>query len=409
MKRVPVVALLSALLMAPGVGLAQTEDHSRHAGSASGGVGTVSFETSCSAGREGRRSTTRWRSCTRSGSPKRVPASRSVLKTDPACAMRVLGDRADALGQSVRRPADRRRRLRQARPRSTRDKRPDRRRRARRATSTPSPGCSRAPTRARSARACSPTRSATGAVAAAEPERHRGAESSGRSRSIRPRCRPTSRSRRTCSAAEILEPLYKKMPNHPGLAHYIIHTYDVPALADKALPRRARLCRHRAGSAARAPHAVAHRSRASGCGRNRSPPTSSPRRRRRRPAASAKRCTPSTIRPTRTCRWRRTQQAKAALDHAADGGAAAPAAVRRRRRRRTASRSRPFPRATRWSACQWAERDGAHTAACAEHAVHRGDHALRARRSARRAPASRPTPPPTSRRLGAIHDSRARD
>src|SRR4029079_3968181 len=26
------------------------------------------------------------------------------------------------------------------------------------------------------------------------------------------------------------------MPNHPGLAHYIIHSYDVPALADKALP-----------------------------------------------------------------------------------------------------------------------------------------------------------------------------
>jgi hypothetical protein len=37
-------------------------------------------------------------------------------------------------------------------------------------------------------------------------------------------------------SAEILEPLYKKMPNHPGLAHYIIHTYDVPALAEKALP-----------------------------------------------------------------------------------------------------------------------------------------------------------------------------
>ena len=37
-------------------------------------------------------------------------------------------------------------------------------------------------------------------------------------------------------AAEILEPLYKKMPNHPGLAHYIIHSYDVPALAAKALP-----------------------------------------------------------------------------------------------------------------------------------------------------------------------------
>ena len=37
-------------------------------------------------------------------------------------------------------------------------------------------------------------------------------------------------------AAEILEPLYKKYPNHPGLAHYIIHSYDVPALAEKALP-----------------------------------------------------------------------------------------------------------------------------------------------------------------------------
>jgi hypothetical protein len=37
-------------------------------------------------------------------------------------------------------------------------------------------------------------------------------------------------------SAEILEPMYKKMPNHPGLAHYIIHTYDVPALAAKALP-----------------------------------------------------------------------------------------------------------------------------------------------------------------------------
>jgi hypothetical protein len=36
-------------------------------------------------------------------------------------------------------------------------------------------------------------------------------------------------------AAEILEPLWKKFPEHPGLAHYIIHTYDVPALAPKAL------------------------------------------------------------------------------------------------------------------------------------------------------------------------------
>jgi tetratricopeptide (TPR) repeat protein len=36
-------------------------------------------------------------------------------------------------------------------------------------------------------------------------------------------------------AAGILEPLFKQMPKHPGLAHYIIHAYDAPPLADKAL------------------------------------------------------------------------------------------------------------------------------------------------------------------------------
>ena len=41
---------------------------------------------------------------------------------------------------------------------------------------------------------------------------------------------------RNLQAAEMLEPLYKQLPSHPGIAHYIIHTYDVPALAQKALP-----------------------------------------------------------------------------------------------------------------------------------------------------------------------------
>ncbi len=36
-------------------------------------------------------------------------------------------------------------------------------------------------------------------------------------------------------AAGILEPLYRKMPTHPGLAHYIIHAYDAPPLAAKGL------------------------------------------------------------------------------------------------------------------------------------------------------------------------------
>jgi hypothetical protein len=36
-------------------------------------------------------------------------------------------------------------------------------------------------------------------------------------------------------AGAILEKLFKEEPTHPGLAHYIIHTYDVPALAGRAL------------------------------------------------------------------------------------------------------------------------------------------------------------------------------
>jgi tetratricopeptide (TPR) repeat protein len=40
---------------------------------------------------------------------------------------------------------------------------------------------------------------------------------------------------RQLRAGAILEPLFERMPNHPGLAHYIIHAYDVPPLAPKAL------------------------------------------------------------------------------------------------------------------------------------------------------------------------------
>ncbi len=37
-------------------------------------------------------------------------------------------------------------------------------------------------------------------------------------------------------AANILEPLFEKYPNHPGAAHYLIHTYDYAELAEKGLP-----------------------------------------------------------------------------------------------------------------------------------------------------------------------------
>lgn len=53
-------------------------------------------------------------------------------------------------------------------------------------------------------------------------------------------------------AGAILEKLYPAEPDHPGITHYIIHSYDVPALADRALDA----ARRYATIAPAAPHAL---------------------------------------------------------------------------------------------------------------------------------------------------------
>jgi len=53
-------------------------------------------------------------------------------------------------------------------------------------------------------------------------------------------------------AGAILEKLYPGQPDHPGITHYIIHSYDVPALADKAIDAAKRY----ATIAPAAPHAL---------------------------------------------------------------------------------------------------------------------------------------------------------
>jgi hypothetical protein len=53
-------------------------------------------------------------------------------------------------------------------------------------------------------------------------------------------------------AAAILEALYKVEPDHPGVTHYLIHSYDVPPLAQRALP----YARKYANLAPDAPHAL---------------------------------------------------------------------------------------------------------------------------------------------------------
>jgi tetratricopeptide (TPR) repeat protein len=53
-------------------------------------------------------------------------------------------------------------------------------------------------------------------------------------------------------AAGILEPLFARYPEHPGLPHYIIHAYDHPPLAERALVA----ARRYAAIAPSAPHAL---------------------------------------------------------------------------------------------------------------------------------------------------------
>ena len=53
-------------------------------------------------------------------------------------------------------------------------------------------------------------------------------------------------------AAAILEPMFSQMPSHPGLAHYIIHAYDAPPLAERALDA----ARRYAALAPAIPHAL---------------------------------------------------------------------------------------------------------------------------------------------------------
>ena len=52
-------------------------------------------------------------------------------------------------------------------------------------------------------------------------------------------------------AAAILEPIFKRKPRHPGVAHYLIHTYDFPPIAEKGLEAAKRY----AEIAEAAPHA----------------------------------------------------------------------------------------------------------------------------------------------------------
>lgn len=70
-----------------------------------------------------------------------------------------------------------------------------------------------------------------------------------------PKTDKTFANQRKCG--EILEPLFKLQPHHPGIPHYIIHCYDNPVLAEKSLGA-ARMYAKIAPASAHANHMPSH-------------------------------------------------------------------------------------------------------------------------------------------------------
>src|SRR5215470_10016493 len=70
-----------------------------------------------------------------------------------------------------------------------------------------------------------------------------------------PKTDKTFANQRKCG--EILEPIFAKNPHHPGVAHYIIHCYDNPVLAEQGL-QAARLYAKIAPASAHANHMPSH-------------------------------------------------------------------------------------------------------------------------------------------------------
>jgi hypothetical protein len=62
---------------------------------------------------------------------------------------------------------------------------------------------------------------------------------------------------RPLKAAALLEPLFVALPNHPGVAHYLIHSYDYPPIAQKGLAAAQRYAQV-APSAPHAQHMPSH-------------------------------------------------------------------------------------------------------------------------------------------------------
>ena len=97
-------------------------------------------------------------------------------------------------------------------------------------------------------------------------------------------------------AGAILEKIAAKLPEHPGVLHYLIHSYDYPPLAQRALDAANKYAKV-APAAPHAQHMPAHIIPCSGCGRSRSRRT-----RNRARAPRSRQPEPGPVRPIQASR-----------------------------------------------------------------------------------------------------------
>lgn len=105
--------------------------------------------------------------------------------------------------------------------------------------------------------------------------------------------------------AAILEPIFKRQPRHPGVAHYLIHLYDYPAIAEQGLDAAKRYSEI-APAAPHALHMPSHIFTRVATGTNPSTPIAVPPRLPRRARTPASSCMPTTIWSTPCSSLRRT-------------------------------------------------------------------------------------------------------
>ena len=107
--------------------------------------------------------------------------------------------------------------------------------------------------------------------------------------------------------AAILEPIFKRQPRHPGVAHYLIHLYDMPALAEKGLDA-ARRYAEIAPAAPHAQHMPSHIFTRVGYWKDRLHPTPCRRARQKTARISMTSCMPWTTKSMPICNSGRTRR-----------------------------------------------------------------------------------------------------